>query len=553
MKKIILVLVTLICTMFPTCAQNVYLPFDYNFTHSEKQVFSTAYNGEIYVAVGESGMVWVSEDYDEWESWEMVKHAAFSRLYEVKWENNQFTAIGDGFKIVSNDGYNWQKIIDFSCSDLNYLGIKPVQDIVMMTRNGENPGSLPISTTFEPLPERLAYTGDEFFKVEIPLGTDIYKIYKSVDLENWEHIKDTIYEKSIIGEKTQIINTGTCYLVRNTALDNGKSPNSVNLFTITMYDFDLNFIRHISFKDYDAYIVKMSYINNTCYVTLSNTNTYKSTDLENWELVAENIGVPISTGNATIYKTCIDNGLKPSLTGTYYERPILYENGLPTKNVVEEGIEQCGTIALGDFFISFDNYVLDTEEYEESTGVINDWSLSNNKYKTSFSFSKDGIYWATQVLPKTEFKIESFEITNDSLIIKLRYMCYKFLLSDMEAVVPQSDVYIEVNNEILGFDTPPVMENDRLLVPIRFLTQQLGAEVEWNQATETATIVQDNKTVNLKINSTTAIVNNQEKVLDTVPKIVNGRTMIPLRFLSEELGYTVEWDGETNTAVISAQ
>ena len=110
--------------------------------------------------------------------------------------------------------------------------------------------------------------------------------------------------------------------------------------------------------------------------------------------------------------------------------------------------------------------------------------------------------------------------------------------------------YVMYNDEILGFRQPPVIENDRTLIPIRFLFEQMGATVDWNGETQTATITQDNTAVAFSINDTEADVNGQTVSMDVPAKLINDKTMVPLRFLSEELGYTVNWDGERRIITI---
>ena len=124
--------------------------------------------------------------------------------------------------------------------------------------------------------------------------------------------------------------------------------------------------------------------------------------------------------------------------------------------------------------------------------------------------------------------------------------------------------YVEAKENILGFSTPPVMENDRMLVPMRFLFEQLGAEVEWDETTNTATAVlapsteqqiqtfgiAEEKTVSFSIDNPTATVNGTAAAMDVPARLMNDKTMVPLRFLSENLGYTVTWDEATKTATV---
>lgn len=106
-------------------------------------------------------------------------------------------------------------------------------------------------------------------------------------------------------------------------------------------------------------------------------------------------------------------------------------------------------------------------------------------------------------------------------------------------------------------DVPAILLNDRTLVPVRFITENLGAEVTWVQETKEAIIKTEKKEIILKIDSPKVYVNNEEQTLpDGVPaKLIgyqdNFRTMVPLRFVSEQLGMEVGWIGETMTATIN--
>ena len=113
-----------------------------------------------------------------------------------------------------------------------------------------------------------------------------------------------------------------------------------------------------------------------------------------------------------------------------------------------------------------------------------------------------------------------------------------------------SDIYVQFQDKILGFETPPVIESGSTLVPMRFLFEQMGADVEWNQETQTATATLDNTAVTFAIDDTNAEVNNTPATMDVPARLINGKTMVPLRFLSEEMGFEVAWDAESRTAII---
>lgn len=101
-----------------------------------------------------------------------------------------------------------------------------------------------------------------------------------------------------------------------------------------------------------------------------------------------------------------------------------------------------------------------------------------------------------------------------------------------------------------GLGTTPVIENGRTLVPIRSIIEAMGGSVEWNSDTQTASLSYDNNSIELVIGSTTAVLNGENKTLDTAPAIINGRTMLPIRFIAEGFGFDTEWDADTRSITI---
>ncbi|GGG00618.1 copper amine oxidase N-terminal domain-containing protein [Paenibacillus abyssi] len=108
-----------------------------------------------------------------------------------------------------------------------------------------------------------------------------------------------------------------------------------------------------------------------------------------------------------------------------------------------------------------------------------------------------------------------------------------------------------VNGVVPKFDVKPFVENGRTLVPFRAISEALGADVKWDGANQQVSIQHGDTTIQLTIDSTTAIVNGQEVTIEVPAKVVDGRTVIPLRFLGESLGTIVDWKSESKMIVIS--
>ena len=101
-----------------------------------------------------------------------------------------------------------------------------------------------------------------------------------------------------------------------------------------------------------------------------------------------------------------------------------------------------------------------------------------------------------------------------------------------------------VNGKSYEKDAAPVIINDRTLVPIRFVTESLGGEVKWNAETKEVTLVIDGKEIKMTIGK------NLEKY-GVAPVIISDRTFVPVRFVADELGAETEWDDTTKTVTIT--
>ena len=107
-----------------------------------------------------------------------------------------------------------------------------------------------------------------------------------------------------------------------------------------------------------------------------------------------------------------------------------------------------------------------------------------------------------------------------------------------------------VNGEKRYLESSPVVLNNRTFVPIRPIIEALGGSISWDPIESKVTITLGSNTVELWIGKNIARVNGVMKPIDSsdsnvVPKIINGRTMLPLRFIAEALGCSVNWDGVT--------
>jgi hypothetical protein len=120
-------------------------------------------------------------------------------------------------------------------------------------------------------------------------------------------------------------------------------------------------------------------------------------------------------------------------------------------------------------------------------------------------------------------------------------------------------ITLNVNGVTVKTDSPPVIENGRTLAPMRAVVEALGYIVSWDSATQTVEIYDPDThdmRISLVIGSSRVKVSTgvyrvmDERALDVPAKIINGRTMIPVRFIAETLGCTVSWDESSKTVSI---
>ncbi|NEU30603.1 copper amine oxidase N-terminal domain-containing protein [bacterium LRH843] len=115
-----------------------------------------------------------------------------------------------------------------------------------------------------------------------------------------------------------------------------------------------------------------------------------------------------------------------------------------------------------------------------------------------------------------------------------------FLLINHNAYAATT-INVNINGQTLYFDQPPIIEKGRVMVPMRTIFEVVGAKVEWSPKTQTVKATKGNTIILLPLNSKQATINGTKKSLDVPAKSVGGRTLVPLRFVSEALGSTVEW------------
>ena len=120
----------------------------------------------------------------------------------------------------------------------------------------------------------------------------------------------------------------------------------------------------------------------------------------------------------------------------------------------------------------------------------------------------------------------------------------------------QSDVTVTIDGVKVKFDVPPQIVEGRTLVPMRKIFESLGAKVTWIESDRSIIAIKDETIIAMTIDSDKMVVtdlistNSETVILDVPPVIVDSRTMVPARAISESLGLKVDWDNNTRTVII---
>ena len=344
--------------------------------------------------------------------------------------------------------------------------------------------------------------------------------------------------------------TGEYYFVRNNQMDGVWMSKDYYIQPIRLYDANLNLVKEYKFEQH---VMEAGYYGGAYYCRLygqlRNQHHYpeqvmKSTDFENWEETEED--VPHKVEMVTFA------GNKVALHNTTSMLPVSYEDGKEKTFYSTMGEWILKRDSDLNFYLSNDNVYFAKIEYPQELREY------DKRWELGYDFR--GIYEhenniVIDLYRNGSHKFTQYDSQEETNAVRDRFDKVVRLTVPKQEVYAELEAqktspYVKVADEILGFETPPITESDRTLVPMRFLFEKLGAEVSWDQETETATAQKANTVLSFSIDQNNAVVNGQPAAMDVPARLVNDKTMVPLRFLSENLGYTVEWDEATRMATI---
>jgi hypothetical protein len=175
--------------------------------------------------------------------------------------------------------------------------------------------------------------------------------------------------------------------------------------------------------------------------------------------------------------------------------------------------------------------------------------LLKSKYKIDVTKDTDLTKLVTELESSGDLEAAA-QTQSEVILADIRNLDGYKLLGKLKIKLGDRSVKTYVNGVAQSFDVPAIVENGRTLVPFRGIAEALNAGVKYDPATKTVTIVRGEITVELVVGSKTAYINEKPVALDVPGKMKNNRVLVPLKFLSEALNADVMWDAETGSAIV---
>lgn len=206
----------------------------------------------------------------------------------------------------------------------------------------------------------------------------------------------------------------------------------------------------------------------------------------------------------------------------------------------------------------------DTIDEKLTTLKLYTYAAFPNGAQTSVNYILDSnpIFSQNEAPYSAQIDVSSFGVGAHTLTISVSsgltqtskdYLFYVGRGGYVSTKVLDDTIAVVLDGEEIEFDQPPVAENGRTLVPLRKIFEALGASVEWDGQTQTVISQKGDITIKLTLGEKTMYVNETAHELDVSAKAISGRTLVPVRAISQAMNCKVDWDGATKTVIITTR
>lgn len=381
----------------------------------------------------------------------------------------------------------------------------------------------------------------------ITAGYDGIKV--SSDLENWETVVSVNGEQYIHGGWPAIEYNGSVFVA--TGLDGGVYT-STDGCGWSFYDRPFNFDISEIIWDGSRFVAVGQYGREKFQEDMRPAGIIVSSDGLHWEKLDVSFDMPWGLNhiafNGEVY-------VVDGISELFYSYDLKNWNACEVDYAYNEGIEWVvdrfiATRGEKNILYSYDG--INWQSIDQSWGNTM-WACAYNGNifvsvgsDGTIYVSYDGLDW----ICKTEWH------RTDNALYDIIWTGERFVAlgsNNNLSWIPDDIIKVKVNGSYLIMDAAPILVNDRTLLPIRAISEALGADVAWDEGTATATITHGKTILSVKSNEATAQFNGSDIELDVPARISNDRMMLPLRFIAEHLGASVDWDESNKTVLLEVQ
>lgn len=271
---------------------------------------------------------------------------------------------------------------------------------------------------------------------------------------------------------------------------------------------------------------------------------------------------------ASIYDDNFSDVYKSNPDGTWTPYSLFY---MPLYKTVDQGGNEVGAYIMHDGNKNTVSAVIlkNGDASYNMAGVTLANGLRLNVYGSVFGItmadrpsnllSTDGLNWH-QVDDASAFSILNahslrgdymfVDRTSDHTVLKPK--------GDPEDKIGEKGVEVRIDGWYIAFDQPPVIINDRTLVPLRAIAESIGAEVGYDGATKTITLSKGGNVITMQVGGSVAHITyfdgaTYDAYLDSPATLVNDRTLVPVRFIADTFGFHVDWQADTKTVWLTSK
>lgn len=365
------------------------------------------------------------------------------------------------------------------------------------------------------------------------------RFYRSEDCETW-----TRYSSGIDYLVADMVWAGNKYIALRQVYDSSKQTfTGVQLYS-SIDGLKWTYESKIDNKN----LMSLHCCNGKLFLLGQEGEIYWSTDAKTWVEADKPTDIwlkDIDWFNNQYFAVGIYGTLLKSTDGIKWEIGKL-GSGNDLNSIVTNGKSMLVVGDLGGAYITTEGInwtfpqVFSTENYEKAL-----WD--GNQYVI---FSYNGRYYKTK--DGKNFIKYTTDLYSDVSAVSWNGEKYIVagLYGSIATQVPNDFIKVIIDGNPVIFDVAPQLINNRTMVPARAVFEKIGASVSWDKSENRVLVVKDDITIELKVGLSFAIVNGVEKPLDSPVIIIGGRTLVPARFIAEEMGMTVNYDKKSMTVII---